>query len=270
MKFQNVVGLGILLGTMATTSATAQTCTDLKGSVITVSTFDHLAKAVPTIAPKDEFETTAQYEARKAAAASSGPSGPVYIEVPHDNDGFIKYNADLGAFEINAGHFKGGYYLTELDNYSGPFDKGSNYRSNLVGVGLTNDIEVTETYTATNGFGAEVEVFKRNVTRHELVEGLKEFSTVEASIWEGSSYETVGVLTVPPAEARDVSPRLRTAVLFSPTAPFYVEHVDVGPSPKRDRPYEDVITTKALVGDLQCAVVYDTADMSVQWAKETR
>lgn len=262
----------VLFGTLALTaqSIEAQECMALKGNVINPLSFEQLQLAMPKIPKKDEFETTAQYNARVAESGAKAPTGPMFINLEAQfKSSYLQYDADRSVFSISAFDFNGGYFNSSLSGFRGPY-KSSSYKERLVGVLVSRNVELEDSYTATNGYGAKVEVQKRIISKYELVEGNKKFKFNQSALWDGKSIGEVGTLAVPPELARDIKQRLKSAVMFIPKEPFIIKNISFGSSPTRKSPYKDTIITSALVGDIKCAVIYDNADNSVQWAYATR
>ena len=102
---------------------------------------------------------------------------------------------------------------------------------------------------------------------------VKDHKLMVAALKRGDEVVTsggiVGQIEMSAADAQNAKPHLRTAVKFVSKAPFYVEAVSSGESPTRDMPYDIIYNTVALIGDMQCAVVYDDRTKTVLWAKET-
>lgn len=265
-----IVGIGI--AAMSATSAYSQTCDAQVGRNIQVTPFDALVAQAPTVEPKGEFETTAEFEARKAAATRTAPKNPVFVELtPATSTRGLTYDADRAVFQINDYVFNADSYYTELRTAFGSPLRTNGFGS-LIGVRLGRASEDIGNYEATNAFGAKTLVQRRNVTYYELVEGVPS-KTGGSSFWvrpKGTYGDAiVGELPVPIADAQEMKQHLRPIVMFLPKAPFYVEVKSAGPSPTRDFPYDMAITTKALVGDMQCALLIDNRTMTVLWSRPT-
>ena len=93
-----------ILGLYDAEARKSELCKGYVGQVAKPVAFAALAAQLSGPAPKGEFETTAQYNARVAAASQPVPEGPVIITLPTDRE-FISYNADTGAMFVQAGAF---------------------------------------------------------------------------------------------------------------------------------------------------------------------
>lgn len=87
-------------------------CKSYIGTVVTPTPFAALVRAVPKITAKGEFETTAQYEARIAAAKAQVPGGPYVLTFPVRRD-YLRYDADIKVMFVEAGAFRVGQYSDE-------------------------------------------------------------------------------------------------------------------------------------------------------------
>lgn len=87
-------------------------CKSYVGKVASLTGFETLARTVPKITEKSEFETTAQYQARIAAAKALTPGGPYILMLGADRD-HIHYDADLQGMIVEAGAFRTGQYSDE-------------------------------------------------------------------------------------------------------------------------------------------------------------
>jgi hypothetical protein len=253
--------------------AQAQSCDALIDQTIVVSTFEDIVGKIPHVEPKGEFETTAQFEARKASASVSLPTSPFFVnlstEVMMNN---LKYDADRGVFRLNSYTFNASSYDSEINRgFKSPFREmeKSNYR--MVGVKLKSETKTLRSYEASNGFGAVTVVNEQTVTNYELFEGFRHGSLLDSGLWEkgGSSSDVVGEIAMPPAEAQLAKPHLRAAIMFFTKDPYYIDINSFGPLPTRDSPYDITYRTMAIVGDMQCALIYDDRTMKVAWSRET-
>lgn len=240
----------------------------LKGKLITLTPFAELVSASPVVSPKDEFETTTEYEARKSAAVANGPNGLKFVELQdspkHPN--WLRYDADQARFMVNPRDFGGSFSSSAGYALFGVLD----YRQRLVGVTVHSETKATGSYEASNGYGAKTTVLKADITRYVLIEGFQPFGYEEFTLWRGGSIDDVGYLSVPSEMAREIKGRLRVAIMFEPKPPYFVSNTSADSTPTRSNPIDETEITKAIVGDMKCAVLYDAADNSVQWAIPTR
>lgn len=238
----------------------------LKGKSITITPFEAIADAVPVVSPKDQFETTAQYEARKAAASPQLPSGPLFMRVESGgrNNQLLKYDADRSAFIIDqdvlgGSSFRWGYSVFKV------YVPENRY----VGALLKSTKNITGSYKASNAFGAKTEVTTVDVTDHVIVEGYGKLDYGVSTLLPGTAASAKGYLAVPQETAKDLSPRLRAAIMFTLKAPYFVTDVLDGSEPTFNDPIKTREITKAIVADMHCSLIYDIADNSVIWAFPT-
>lgn len=260
MQIRIVAVVAAVLVTAHSTTAAAQTgtgCESYLGQTVKAATFDAAVAPFAKLAPKDEFETTAQYEARRTAALSGASSTLIIAKEPEDRK-YIEYNADTGLLRIIS------YAFTNTR-----IDMGRAFRSaNAVikpepGVwNLDVTISLTDkpqsTYTATNAYGAKTEVVKisrKTKAIYErpgnLLEGLFPAADKEPYV--------VGQIRASPEEARRLKQELKLAFVVDPKQPYLVQgrhelgHVTI--SNPRDVTEEFAI----LVADIRCGLVLDRA-----------
>lgn len=241
----------------------------LKGKAITITPFETIANVVPIVAPKDQFETTAQYEARKAAAVPQFSNEPIFVRVETvgSNNDLLKYDADRGGFIIDQNALGGSHFnVSQYDLFK---TLSSDYRDRYFGAYLKILRKRTGSYKASNTFGTEVEITTIDETDYVIVGGHGRLDFGKSTLLAGADGSATGFLPAPQNTARELSKRLRAAIMFTPMAPYYATGESNGLKPTVRNPYEEHITTKAIIGDMKCSVIYDGADNTVLWAYPT-
>jgi hypothetical protein len=152
---------------------------------------------------KDEFETTAAYNARVAAAQQGLPVGPILVSVPQTS--LTKFDADAGLVTVSPYAISGTCLVEEYGlsaemkavRFGNPsrYGDGSAYC-----ISRQVKSEDSGTYEATNGFGAKTTVEKSNIKMEgiffgvgdlgqELVAGRKKYSSEPLFAFSASADE---------------------------------------------------------------------------------
>jgi hypothetical protein len=237
--------------------ANAQSCDSALNTQIAPMTFADAASAIQGGGSlvKDEFETTSQYEARLAEARQAMPT-TMWVTIPI-NPTYVSYNADRAAFEIKS-------YALKNEQIDWRHILAGSPRLGLISPGSSNiDVQagsayaVTGTYTATNGFGAQWEVDRVDMTVEAIFD--RAGSYLE-SVFKTPAPPSVLVWSIPvPADqARGYKERLRAAVRIVPRSPFYFEASRGSGAPITvQRPRDVTNITHVIVADIQCAIIID-------------
>lgn len=240
----------------------AQTCVNLPEGPIAPVTFD---QAIATLSDtgaglvKDEFETTAQFEARRAAAGGAPSSLLVSLTVDPE---YVSYNADTGSFAIQSYAVAniGADWFTAF--YGSPHYNTIEHASyGNIAMVLSSTDRANGTYTGQNAYGASWEVTRVNRTVNAIFESKPPRYGV--NLWGNSSANSSPTwnLPVPVEEARQFKSKLRAAVLIVPKAPFFFENTQ--PSSARvtiQNPREITQISRIIVADIQCVVFTDDAN----------
>lgn len=190
--------------------------------------------------PKDEFETTLDYQKRIEEGSKQTILGNI---TPNSQLGFInkfeesdlKYDADTQILAIN------------LDIES---------IKNLKGIKTQKtDIQEIRKYEAQNGFGAKVIVTEAKMTKYAVAfNNIREFkSYLQNSDPNLSTYLQNNNLrffiNLSPDKAREAKSNLLYLLIFTPTNPYVGVNFEKL-QPKFDFPYDASITTRYLQGKL--------------------
>jgi hypothetical protein len=167
-------GLALLAISFATTSLVpvraqtktkpaAQTqCSKWIGTTAELSDFDSVVAPFAKVPPKDEFETTAEYEARRAKAV--GPVKPIVLPSMTSLNQ-VQYNADTRELVVKEWAFHNFSLFLWEDVYSvGLHGKVNVDISENAAFAALGEVQEEGTYTAKNRLGLEVEVAKSKRT----------------------------------------------------------------------------------------------------------
>jgi len=219
-----------------------------------------------TALTKGEFETTEQFEARKAQAGGT-TNEPLLIETIFDNEN-VKYDADNGRFIVvtyawdNVGYD----WRTAL---AGGKEHGieTGYRGQH-GIVVEQDTQIGKTYTASNSYGASTEVTEVIETTYAIYDrDSKEFSSTdwnsefehEHSVTPGSSV-TIGApavsVFVPIERAKEIKGKLNAGVYVLPKGPRVIKGQGSFSATMRN-PYDKDLQYRTIVADMLCAVITD-------------
>lgn len=245
-----------ILGLYDAEARKSDLCKGYVGQVVKPVAFAALAAQLSGPAPKGEFETTAQYNARVAAARQPVPEGPVIITLPTDRE-FISYNADTGAMFVQAGAFGAGKFSDIVDVQVTADYFGLVPKELATGSAIPHSMteKLLRTYTARNGLGLEVKVSE--IERQS--KGLY-ISSPKLFPYAKSNRSAVAYLEARPPQAQQLKQTLKVALALLPKAPYVFRTQQPGAAPTARNPvqYEDKLT--ALYGEAKCALVLDGAN----------
>ena len=219
---------------------------------------------------KGEFETTAQFEARKAKAmAAADFHQPVLLEGKYD-PGQVEYDADNQVFVMKTYAWDNmGVSWDKVFGFHNPY--GIKPLSNIdpvQGLGLAQDEKIVRSYRASNpfGFGAEVTMHVIERTIYGVFDSLlplKPGSGLDASRPKWNHELTTGeydspaiVVPVLLQRAAKLKNKMRVGVLVRPKEPFTATGEQHW-SPKVYRPTEINETITLIMADILCAVITD-------------
>jgi len=192
---------------------------------------------LPKIAPKSEFESTADYQAR-VSAARSDPT--LIIQKPLKSK--IPYNADKRQFEIPSTAFG---WPTEGGNIivSGSYRTTGSY---VVG---------------SNAFGVKVQVSRGEMTFKTLSHRLGHGAGIFPSFKFGDNLDAV---PANPDEARRLQSQIQLAFVVHPKPPYQKREVLPG-STATITHLEDVLNIElTLVSDVECGLLLDGANKVIR------
>lgn len=267
MRLLVVAGMALSLGAA---SADAHPACSLKaGDDVLVDQLDKvLAAAGAAAVQKDEFETTAQFEERKAKASPG--SAEFVLDLMTDQEHAV-YDADQSAWIFDQYFPSNGNYNFYEDALAaaGLSEAGWSYSEML----RSADVD-QGSYVASNAYGHEVLVTKVLATRIGIVEialgqqppsyesryGAKFQMPLRHQVQVPGLPSGVQVpafdVQMPMDEARLAKGRFRFMVAGELVEPFRISYTRYIP-PKIDNPKDATVEATYLIADVQCGILAD-------------
>lgn len=257
-----LLATAILISIFTTGNAAAQNCVNLPEGRISPVTFDQAIASLSNTGAaiiKDEFETTAQFEARQAAAAAVPSALVVSLTIDAE---YVTYNADAGVFAIQPYAItNGGTDWSDLFYGSPHYDLYRNSYSGDLALVVSRTDEANGTYTGQNAYGASWEITRINRTLSAIFEG--KVPHHGANLWGNSSATNIPTwnIPVPVEQAREFKSKLRAALLIAPKAPFFFERTKPSSLPVTiQHPRNITETSRVIFADIQCLIFVDDTD----------
>ncbi len=251
----------LALGAAGTTGRPTGECNAYVGRLVRPISIDAAISRFQGIAPKSEFETTAQFEARKAAAVG-GPVGSLVIEKTPEGQQYFSYDADAQVLNISPFGFDNTNFPTWEAFYKLGLD--SRYKVSTgsnIDVVISDREAVTGTYKASNAFGAQANVAKVTRTVKAIFDRApKQYSEPLFPTPDGQPYSTkpIGQISLSPDEARALKPSLRIAFVVAPNDPYLLKGSTPWGKTTVQNPQDITIDFTILMADIQCGLLMDT------------
>lgn len=240
----------IVAAAPANAAAPVNACAGYIGQTISPVAIAGVFDTLPTISPKDAYETTANYQKRLDEAGRAASVGPIMIDRPWgkyppefkaDKSELPIYAQDLGLNGLNFG---------EVLRLSLPDAFGN------IGFEVTRVETGRSTYEANNGFGAKVMVDHREEHIDAVWEGPLKIG--ERQFVDGEKRGPIMTLSLDPVRARDIVERGGTALVLTPKAPFRQEgKTSLGAT--FNSPHSYTRDVRVLWADVRCELIYDGA-----------
>lgn len=207
---------------------------------------------------RGEFETTDQFEARKAAVK---PASEVVVSLKTSSTKHFEYDADRQVFKLWEYAFNPHVYYASLNGLTS--EQREMFGDDLSGNGdalISKSTRDTGEYVGENAFGAKSGV-KRQTEDVTLVFDEKAptiYPPGHATLFAvHRDYETHYVeFPVPIEKAAKIKPTLRAVALVRPKPPYFVKASDYD-APTRQYPTERYTNVSILVADIVCVGVFD-------------
>lgn len=236
-------------------------------------------QAVPRF--QDEFETSAQFGERQAAALAKCRERYL-IEVPVDPE-YVRYDADRQVLVVAT------YALTNTsasrDELGSVFGYGSELRKageeieyDILGSGnvmwaFPREQEDVGTYEGSNAFGASATIVKQERIACGVFDRRGKH---RENVWTETpepyvkdSPPVAFEIEAEPQRAKALKQGgLRAAILVEPKAPYYGTGVDTF-TPTIRAPYDRTTEVRYFIADIQCAALYD-AEGALLATRKTR
>jgi hypothetical protein len=250
MSFRAVGFLALFLAFCAPAHAS---CGEYLGQELASQRFAQAVAPFARISPKDEYENTADYEARVNKAVRGYET--LFISSTLAWPSSLRYNADKGELEIT------GLALLGAKGFNPSALTGTPAQALGRGQNLNAVIESERvslgSYRATNAFGVTADVFKGKQLSNVIFDG--NYSGVSRTVdvfKAGFRTEVVGTIPLSAAEARRLKPLLQMIWVVSPQPPYLVTARSRSRPTINDRSDIEQIDT-VLLADIQCALITD-------------
>jgi hypothetical protein len=208
--------------------------------------------ALPNVDPKSAYESSPAYEQRLAAAATNAVS-PLWLGRTPDYAGQgLSYNADRQLLTIYPSAFGAG--AINFTYIFGLGQRGQDAFTSALAFSLEARGIGTETYEATNGFGAKVTVTRTTREVYALWE--RHGARGDAQFVGAKVGKPLAEIPLEPEAARSVIERGTVRFLAVPKPPSKATGVQ-RIAPDFTRPRERVDTISVLIADIQCGYVHD-------------
>lgn len=236
--------------------ANAQTnCADFVGTTVKQKSFDQAISSLKSVAPKDEFETTAAYEARLAAADNSKL---IVISKPIEDIKYLSYDADAGALHIESYAFNSTVFDAWNAFYATKSEIKASVLSNRATVVSKLDV-TTGSYTAQNGFGAKTTVTKVTRTLKAIFEAEERDSSNKLFV-NTDSNGVIGALPMSAVEAKVFKRQAKIAFVVIPKKPYVVRSTYAEGKTTINNPIDMMVNATILIADFQCGLLINSAN----------
>lgn len=230
-------------------------CQSRVGQTVAVSSFAEVWNQLPTVPPRDEYESSADYAVRLSAAAL--PAEQVFtirrnpslvrqgLTYDPDRRTLTVYRDAFGAAEVNFGAVMRVGRERGRDNFA-----------SAIGFMVGQTQVDTDTYEATNGFGARFQI-TRTLRRVEAL--WERAGELGEDPFEGMQSGRVAVLTMEPATARALIEQGGAALEIAARPPYRITGQSTLAATFQ-RPRDILNETQVLTGDIRCGFLLDAND----------
>lgn len=233
-------------------------CPAYVGQTVTPTTIDAAIATVSKVpGVKGEFETTAQFEARQAAASGGTLGRMIVAKAPERK--YFEYDADGGKLRIKS------YAFDNINvDYDDVFGYGTKYYEKVKYSHLSYNLDVvmsetevpTGSYVGGNAFGAKTRVTKKTRTTKVIFD--HDAASYSEGLFPGADKNAViGELALSPAEAQRLKATMRVAFAITPKAPYFASGVKNWGDATIDNPEEVRQPISVVIADIQCGLLLD-------------
>lgn len=237
-------------------------CAGYLGRTVSPVSFDAAIAAFARLTPKSEYETTAQFEARRDAALGGG-TGPLVIEKAPERADLFQYDADAQTLLVSPYVFSNSHFPAWQAFYAAGLSSAFNVSTlDNIDVVMADSDRVTGSYRATNGFGATTTVVSVTRSMKVIFERGSQLGRVRERLFPGSitddyKVNPVGRLRMAPDEARLLKPNLRIAFVAAPRPPYLVKGSTKYGKTTIQNPRDVTLDFTILTADIQCGLLMD-------------
>lgn len=222
--------------------------------------FDTVVVGFAALSPKGEFESTAQYNARRLVAIGDLAGKPVLIAKEPESPDYFVYDADTRKLTIKTYAFSNMPFVFWSAFYEvGLHDSLDVGVHNNLGVIISQSGTLGNKYRATNGFGARVDVRIEQRVSKAIYERRDDEEYPNNGLFPGAFKRKgdLGQLELSPPEAQQLKPQLSLAFVVVPKAPYFVSGVHKPFKVTFSNPRDVSESFAILVADIQCGLVLD-------------
>jgi hypothetical protein len=225
-------------------------CGSYVGRNVDTRTFDEVRSALPIVAERGPYESTADYQ-RRLSGAAGGVQDPVVVRrttnrkgdgLSYDPDRQILtvYGSAFGTGEINFSHIAP---LRPADRLDDNFTGAIGFLVGLAEIGQ-------DAYEAGNAYGARVTVTRTTRRVHAIWERAGKLG--QSQFLGVSQFKPVARLRMGPDAAKDIIEGGGGAILFVPKSPYQASGTSTLDA-NFARPRERVDMISVIIADVQCA-----------------
>lgn len=256
--------------TLSAAQEETSACPAVEGStyeVMSGTDFGKRFEKLPSV--RGDFETTAEFEARRISEISDLIGKELFVSVATDN-GSIRYEADSQHFFLTEWFFSNtSRDFTQDALFAGGLLK--QYGKNFGNVTFFNSDEQTGTYSASNAIGTKVEVIEQTQFRYHLAEMLPAsnqpknfrfslFEMPETAMMPDAFGQTmvetsVASISVPIERAKELNGTLQAGVVLVMDHPGVFFHEQHYP-PTISLPLDSTVKSIVVTVDILCGFVF--------------
>jgi hypothetical protein len=247
--------------------AYADQCESYVGKKLAISSFEEVIKKFDNLSPKTEFETNADFSARRKNSLDGvlGEELIILRNIPEAEKKYIEYDAEKKQFKIirfifnnRAAPIEKIFKKMNLNFPRNPLNK---YVDNVIIA--SSDKRIGE-YEASNAMGARVTVGKLHRQTHVIFDGAILFSQAQTPPY------VLGFLKMEPQDARVFKETVRLAFVVNLKDPFFITGTHRATDPSFSYPYEIDEEISILFASIQCGLIVDQQGTSLAAFKAIR
>lgn len=240
--------------------ASTQACDTYLGQTIVPVSFDQVRAALSRLpTQRNEFETTAQFDARVANAL--GNTAGSYIVRATFTPKYATYDADQQQFRVEPYAIGNGQpYWTSVFRYDHPLYKQLDFDSyDNIGLSVSSS-ETTGTYVGSNAFGVTARITEtrsneKAIFDRKAVYGEDLYSPPGSDLYSGT--RIIAKIPADPATAPNLKKTMKAALVIAPKSPWVAAGRGYINTPTIDNPRTTEQVVSAVFADIQCALITD-------------
>jgi hypothetical protein len=249
----------ISYGPPAASVASTQACDSYLGQTIAPVSFDQVRAALSRLpTQRNEFETTAQFDARVANAL--GNTAGSYIVRANFAQKYATYDADQQRFRVESYAIGDGQpYWDTVFGYGHPLYGHVDYGLYNIGISVSGSDTVAGTYRGSNAFGVTARVTETRRNAKAIFDRKAAFGE---DLYSPPTYDLdrthiIAEISADPATAPNLKKTMKAALVIAPKSPWvaagrgYINTPTIG----NPRTVEQVVS--AVIADIQCALITD-------------